>query len=73
LHPNIPLTMGFVSQHILCWGLAREVGSQRFIDLFKEHAEIINYLVQHEPIMCKVMGDKDENGGHRTCFSRNCK
>jgi hypothetical protein len=30
-------------------------------------------LVQHEPIMCKVMGDKDENGGHRTCFSRNCK
>jgi hypothetical protein len=57
--------MGFVIKKVSTYfvgGLAREVGSQRFIDLFEEHAEIINYSVQHEPIMCKVMGDKDENG-----------
>jgi hypothetical protein len=64
LRPNIPLALGFVIKKVsteFVRNLAREVGSQRFTDLFEEHAEIINYSVQHEPIMCKVMGDKNEN------------
>jgi hypothetical protein len=63
LHPNIPLALGLVIKKVsteFVGNLAQEVGSQRFTDLFKEHAEIINYSVQHEPIMCKVMGDKEK-------------
>jgi hypothetical protein len=64
LHPNIPLALGFVIKKVsteFVGNLARQVGSQRFTDLFEEHAEIINYSVQHKPIMCKLMGDKNEN------------
>jgi hypothetical protein len=59
LHPNIPLAMGFVIKKVstaFAGNLAREVGSQQFRDLFEEHAKIINYSVQHEAVMCKVMG-----------------
>jgi hypothetical protein len=34
-----------------------EVGSQRFIDLFEMHAEIINYFIQHEAVLHKVVAD----------------